>query len=203
MWVIEKLGLVDYQKAFDYQNYLVDLKTNGDNDDYLLLLEHNPVFTMGKGSNLQNILDSHINVLTVNRGGDLTYHCPGQLIGYIIMNLRKSRFDVHSFLRGIEEVLINTLKFISLDAYRISGKTGIWAGGKKIASIGVGVKRGITMHGFALNINPDLSGFSRINPCGLDFSLISSVKELKGEYISVENMENLIINNFYEVFGRG
>jgi len=200
MWQIKRLGRIDYNEALDYQNYLVNLKHAGLKDDFLLLLEHNPVYTMGKGSDKENILDSDIPVIVTNRGGDLTYHGPGQLIGYIIMDLKSKNYDIHRYLRKIEDLIINVMVELELSAYKIPKLTGVWSGEKKIASIGIGVKRGITMHGFALNINPDLINFAKINPCGLDYRLISSIKELKKTSFSPENIENLIIQKFLEIF---
>ena len=203
MWKIKKLGKIGYQEALEYQNHLVKLKQDGLKDNFLLLLEHYPIFTMGKGADKNNVLDKNIPVIVINRGGDLTYHGPGQLIGYIIIDLKTQNYDLHQYLRKIEELLIETLKEIDIQAYRIDKLTGVWANSRKLASIGIGIKKGITMHGFALNINPDLSYFSKINPCGLNSSLISSIKELKNSPISLVNIENLIIKNFFNIFSGG
>lgn len=200
MWKIEKLGKIDYLTALDYQNQHVQFKQNGMKEDFLLLLEHEPIFTMGKGADKRNILDTTIPVITTNRGGDLTYHGPGQIVGYVIMDLNRNKTDLHKYLRQIEGLIISVLENLDIQAYRIDGLTGVWAEGKKLASIGIGVKKGITMHGFALNINPDLSYFYRINPCGLDSSLISSVKELKNINIPVEYVESLVIKEFFKIF---
>ena len=203
MWKIKKLGKIGYQEALEYQNHLVKLKQDGLKDNFLLLLEHYPIFTMGKGADKNNVLDKNIPVIVINRGGDLTYHGPGQLIGYIIIDLKTQNYDLHQYLRKIEELLIETLKEIDIQAYRIDKLTGVWANSRKLASIGIGIKKGITMHGFALNINPDLSYFSKINPCGLNSSLINSIKELKNSPISLVNIENLIIKNFFNIFSGG
>ncbi|EKE04493.1 MAG: hypothetical protein ACD_20C00057G0006 [uncultured bacterium] len=203
MWKIKKLGTIEYREALEYQNHFVKLKQDGLKDNFLLLLEHYPVFTMGKGADKKNILDKNIPVIVTNRGGDLTYHGPGQLIGYIIMDLKTQNYDLHQYLRKLESIIIGTLKEIDIQAYRIDKLTGVWANNKKLASIGIGIKKGITMHGFALNINPDLSYFSKINPCGLNSSLVSSIKELKNPSISLVNIENLVIKNFFNIFSGG
>jgi lipoyl(octanoyl) transferase len=200
MFIIEKLGLIDFYKALEYQNKLVFLKHNGLKANFFLLMEHNHVFTMGKGANLKNIIDKDISVTVTNRGGDITYHGPGQLIGYIIFDLRSGEFDVHGFLRYIELLIISVLKKLDINAYQIEGLRGVWAENKKIASIGIGVKRGITMHGFALNVNPDLTYFSKINPCGLDSNDISSIAELKQENFPIKTLYKLFIEEFPAFF---
>lgn len=201
MWRLKHLNKIEYQKALDYQLYLVNLKKNGVQDDFILFMEHLNVFTMGKGANKKNILDENISIITTNRGGDLTYHGPGQLIGYLIMDLNSKSYDIQEYLRKIEELIIKTLLRINIKAYKAKGLTGVWAEGKKIASIGVGVKRGITMHGFALNINPDMANFYKIKPCGLTPNLISSIEELKNGQVSFKHIENLLVEVFPEVFG--
>jgi len=201
MFIIEKLGLIDFQKALKYQNKLVSLKQNGLKTNYFLLMEHDHVFTMGKGADLKNILDKNISAVVTNRGGDITYHGPGQLIGYIILDLRSDKFDIYGFLRYIELLIIGVLKKLDINAYQIEGLRGVWAENKKLVSIGVGVKKGITMHGFALNVNPDLSYFSKINPCGLDSKSISSIAELKKMNFPMKTVQNLFIEQFPEFFG--
>jgi len=160
MWNIKKLGKVDYQEAYALQLSLVEKKQSS-----FLLCEHNPVFTRGKGSKETNILDKSIPVVMTNRGGDLTYHEPGQLVGYIILDLKSENLSVKAFLDKIENLIINTLAKIDVNARKHPDLVGVWVGEKKIASIGIGIKKGITMHGFALNINNSMEGFSRINPC--------------------------------------
>lgn len=200
MFIAEKLGLIDYQKALDYQNELVYLKQNGLQSDYFLLLEHNHVFTMGKGTNKSNILDKNISIIITNRGGDLTYHGPGQLIGYIILDLKSKNLDLNIYLRKIEELIVEVLRILDIEAYRIQNLTGIWVENKKIASIGIGVKKGITMHGFALNVNPDLSYFSKINPCGLSPNNISSLSKIKNKDFNFEIIQELFIEKFPDIF---
>lgn len=200
MWQIKKLGKIPYQEAYELQLSLVEEKQQGLEEDYLLLCEHEPVFTRGKGSKETNIIDKNIPVVMINRGGDLTYHEPGQLVGYIIFDLKAEKLSVKAYLDKIEKLIINTLSKIDIEAQKHPDLVGVWVGKKKIASIGIGIKKGITMHGFALNINNSMEGFSRINPCGLDSSIMTSVKELKGKEISLELIQDLMIEKFYKIF---
>lgn len=195
---MEKLGLIDYQTALDYQGKLVELKQKGEKTDYFLLLEHNPVFTMGKGADISNILDKEIRVTVTNRGGDLTYHGPGQLIGYFIVDLKAANTDIHSYLRNIETLITRVLEKKDVKAYTINGLTGVWVAGKKVASIGIGVRRGIAMHGFALNIKTDLAHFQKINPCGLAFDKVSSLEKLENRNFCIQSIEKLFEEEVYE-----
>jgi len=206
MWNIKKLGKISYQEAYSYQLSLVEEKilkqvqNDKVNENYLLLCEHPPVFTRGKGSKEANILDKNIPVVMTNRGGDLTYHEPGQLIGYIILDLKAQKLSVKAYLDKVENLIINTLARIDIEAGKHPDLVGVWVGDKKIASIGIGIKKGITMHGFALNINNNMDGFSCINPCGLSSNIMTSVKALKGEEISFELIQDLMIEEFYKIF---
>lgn len=206
MWNIKKLGKIDYQKAYEYQLSLTEeqilnqVQHDKSQENYFLLCEHAPVFTRGKGSKETNILDKNIPVVMTNRGGDLTYHEPGQLIGYIILDLKAEKLSVKAYLDKIEKLIINTLSRIDIKAQKHHNLVGVWVGEKKIASIGIGIKRGITMHGFALNINNGMLGFSRINPCGLDSSIMTSVKELQNKEIPLELIQDLMIEEFYRIF---
>ena len=197
---VKKLGKIDYKEAYGYQLSLVEEKINGSEEIYFLLCEHAPVFTRGKGSKETNILDKNIPVVMINRGGDLTYHEPGQLVGYIILDLKAEKLGVKAFLVKIEKLIINTLAKIGIEAQEHPDLVGVWIGEKKIASIGIGIKKGITMHGFALNINNGMEGFSRINPCGLDSGIMTSVKKLTGEEISLESVQDLMTEEFYKIF---
>ncbi|NLF82601.1 MAG: lipoyl(octanoyl) transferase LipB [Candidatus Gastranaerophilales bacterium] len=194
---VEKLGLMQYLLALDYQNRLVERKQQGDRTNYLLLLEHYPVFTASKGADERNILDTRISVITTNRGGDITCHMPGQLIGYLIIDLKAANISVHTHLRSIESLIIKVLSKVDVSAYTIPSVTGVWARGKKVASIGVGVRRGITMHGFALNVNPDLSYFSRINPCGQPSDMMSSLEKLENKRFELNFIQNLFEEEIY------
>jgi lipoate-protein ligase B len=180
------LGETGYRRALDIQHDLLAKRADGAVGDTLLLLTHPHVYTIGRTGDAANLLVSEaelaregIALERVGRGGDITYHGPGQLVGYPIVHLRKP--DLHRFLRAIESALIESLAAFSVRAERIEGLTGVWAGGKKIASIGIGVKRWVTCHGFALNVTTDLACFRRINLCGLRGKEATSMAELLGD----------------------
>lgn len=200
MWIIEELGIVDYQEAYTYQEKLVKLKQEGEKNNYFLLLQHNPVFTRGKGAKIENVLDKSIPVFTINRGGDLTYHEPGQLVGYIITDIKKEKCDVRGFITKIENLVINSLLQMNIPAYRDPDIVGVWLKGKKIASIGIAIRKGITMHGFALNVNNELQGFKKINPCGLDAQIMSSLQKIMGYDIAVDSVQKAIMQEFKAYF---
>lgn len=200
MWIIENLGIIDYQKAYEYQEHLVSLKQSGGKNNFFLLLQHFPVFTRGKSAKDFNLLDKNIPVIATGRGGDMTYHEPGQLIGYIILDLKKEKLKVKEYISGLEDLIIFTLGKINLNARKKPDNVGVWVEDKKIASIGVGIKKGITMHGFALNINNSLDGFKKINPCGLKSCEISSLKHLTGEEICFNKIQKLVIDSFKHNF---
>ncbi|HSA07226.1 MAG TPA: lipoyl(octanoyl) transferase LipB [Candidatus Gastranaerophilales bacterium] len=196
MWIIENLGIIDYQKALNYQEKLVKLKQDGEKNNFFLLLEHFPVFTRGKSAKDHNILDKDIPVVSCGRGGDLTCHEPGQLVGYIILDLKKEKLTVKEFVNKIENLIINSLKEVGISAYKHPDFVGVWAKNKKIASIGIAIKKGITMHGFAINVNNNLEGLKKINPCGMDAEDFSSLKKLTEQNISIEIMRELITKEF-------
>ena len=170
--ILDNHQLVRYSDALTYQRSLVKERLNNpDLNDILVLLEHPPVYTLGTGSTLDFLKfdpkASEFEIHRIERGGEVTYHCPNQLVGYPIINLRYYQQDLHWYLRQLEEVIIKTVANHSLKAYRVPELTGVWLEGKKIAAIGIKVKRWITMHGFALNVCPDMSGFRHIVPCGI------------------------------------
>ncbi len=200
MWIIENLGIIDYQKAYEYQEYLVKLKQQGEKNNFFLLLEHFPIFTRGKSAEDHNILDKTLAMRSAGRGGDLTYHEPGQLVGYIILDLRREKLKVKDYITAIEELIIDSLKKSGFNAYKKPDNVGVWLKNKKIASIGVAIKKGVTMHGFALNINNSLEGFKKINPCGLKPAEVSSLANLTGKDISFNAVRKLIIEEFRRKF---
>lgn len=173
-------GLIPYLDALQWQRSLLTERINNPNlEDALILLEHPPVYTLGHGANpefLKFDLDkSEYNVHRVERGGEVTYHCPGQLVGYPILNLHRYRQDLHWYLRQLEEVLIRVLANYGLQGERIPGFTGVWLEGYKVAAIGIKVSRWVTMHGFSLNVCPDMTGFERIVPCGIADKAVGSL----------------------------
>ncbi len=206
---VYKLGNVPYPKALEIQSKLLDMRTNGEIGDTLLLLEHPPTFTIGRRGNMGNLLAAKnylskagIHFEVISRGGDITYHGPGQLVGYPIMDLNGMGRDVHKYLRNLEETIILSLADFGIRGRRIKGVTGVWMKWHKIASIGVGVKRWVTYHGFALNVNTDLSYFDMIVPCGIENVKMTSIQRWLGkkEYIDMPEAEDSIIKAFSQIF---
>ena len=196
--------IVKFSQAWSYQRSLVAARINNtDLDDILLLLEHPRVYTLGTGSTLDFVKfdpqETEYEIHRIERGGEVTYHCPGQLVGYPIINLRYYQQDLHWYLRQLEAVIINAVANYGLPAYRIPDFTGVWLEGKKIAAIGIKVRRWITMHGFAVNVCPDMSGFSKIIPCGIADKPVGSLLEFVPD-ITVERVRGDIANAFSEVF---
>lgn len=201
---LENRGLVPYQVAWDYQRSQVQERQNNPNlEDIFLILEHPPVYTLGTGSSLDYLkfdLDrSQWEVYRIERGGEVTYHCPGQLVGYPILNLRYYQKDLHWYLRQLEQVIIQTLAVYQLEGTRIEGLTGVWVEGYKVAAIGIKVSRWITMHGFSLNVCPDLSGFKHIVPCGISDRPVGSLAQFLPE-IEIEDVRQKIAIAFSEGF---
>ncbi len=202
--LLDNQGLVPYSVAWEQQRSLVAERVkDGSLDDVLLLLEHPPVYTLGHGASLEFLKfdPSQVNfeVHRVERGGEVTYHCPGQLVGYPILNLRHYQQDLHWYLRQLEEVLIQLVALYGLKGERVAGMTGVWLEGRKVAAIGIKVSRWITMHGFALNVCPDLTGFERIVPCGIADKPVGSLAQFLPE-ITVEQVRSDVAATFAEVF---
>lgn len=205
-----RLDITEYNTALDIQLELVEKRKTDLIPDILLLLEHPPTLTVGRRGNQQNLLVSEeylaqkgIHFKEISRGGDITFHGPGQLVGYPIMDLKYLNKDVHLYLRLIEEFLIYFLYGYGIRAKRYKGVTGVWTEGRKIASIGIGVKRWVTYHGFALNVNNDLSFFDLIIPCGLyNVQMTSMEKETGSGDININTIQDEIINNFARTFNR-
>lgn len=178
------LGRIGYAPALELQEKTVAERAAGQAPDRIFFLEHDPVYTIGRQRDRSSLGNSPLPhpVEEINRGGQATFHGPGQLVGYFIFDLQKLVPDLHVFLRWIEEGLVALLAGYGLTAQRREGLTGVWIGDRKIASIGVGVRRWITMHGFGLNVGPDLSGFESITPCGLQGVTMTSLsRELRRE----------------------
>lgn len=196
--------IVPYAVALAWQRSLVaDRRVDATLDDVLLLLEHPPVYTLGQGASTEflkfDASQSEWELHRIERGGEVTYHCPGQLVGYPILNLQYYQKDLHWYLRQLEEVLIQVLAVYGLDGIRVPGLTGVWVDGRKVAAIGIKVSRWITMHGFALNVCPDLSGFARIVPCGISDKPVGSLEQfIPG--ITVEAVRQQVAIAFAQVF---
>jgi lipoate-protein ligase B len=196
------LGLVEYMQALAWQEELVRRRCQREGEDTLLLLEHPPVFTLGRGGDERHVLNPRqVPVYRVSRGGDVTFHGPGQLVGYPILDLTHQGRDVHAYLRGLEAVLVAVLAAHGLQAHRKEGLTGVWVGEEKIASIGIGVRRWITFHGFALNVDPDLSYFTDIVPCGLAGVRTTSMAKLLAQPIALAELKTTVAETFADHFG--
>jgi len=179
---VVQAGIVPYDEALAWQRDLAEDRIAGRlQHDVLLLLEHPPVVTLGRNSHAAHLLQpAGIDVFEVERGGDVTFHGPGQLVGYPILDLRAHKQDLHWYLRTLEQALIDALGILNIPAERNPGFTGVWTRGKKIASIGIHVKQWVTWHGFALNVTTDLTHFDRIVPCGIPGVVMTSVQKERG-----------------------
>lgn len=203
-----QLGRVPYGRALELQAELVDRRRAGEISDQLLLLEHPHVITLGNGSEDAHVLADEaerdrlgIELHRAGRGGDVTYHGPGQLVGYPILDLKPDRKDLHRYLRDLEEVLIRTLGALGIAGRREEGLTGVWTDGGKVAAIGVRVSSGwITSHGFALNVSTDLSYFRSIVPCGIADRTVTSVRELLGRPVELAEVVEPLLGAFGDVF---
>ncbi len=199
-------GRISYRSGLDLQQTLLDRRRES-GDDVLVLLEHEPVITLGRGTRPGHLLlvpqdleERGIEVAQVSRGGDATWHGPGQLVGYPIVDLTAYGCDLHRHLRRLEEVLILVLASFGVAGVRVPGKTGVWVGSGKIASIGVAVRRWISWHGFALNVAADLSGFATIVPCGLQGVVMTSLELQTGRPIPLTAVEEQVVEAFAAVF---
>jgi lipoate-protein ligase B len=203
MLLYQNLGQMDYLAACALQERLVELKQNEIADDILLFVEHPHVFTLGRGGKDANVLaPQEVPVIRTSRGGDVTYHGPGQLVVYPIIDLRsKRRKDVHRYLRDLELSAMQTLKDFGLTSTRRPPFTGIWLGDKKIAAIGVAVRRGITFHGLALNVNTNLDYFKRIIPCGLAWADVTSMRQEMSAEQDLNEVRDRFLQHFADLFG--
>ena len=200
---VANLGVVDYGAALDLQTAMVAARLEDRITDTLLLMEHRHVFTLGRGGDERFIVANPAGVPTyrVSRGGQVTYHGPGQLIGYPILKLEGRARDITRYLRNLEQAMIDALREFGLDADLRAGLTGIWIGQQKIASIGVGIRRWVTYHGFALNVSTDLSFFDSIVPCGIEGCRMTSICKLSGQQLSVHEFTASMQKSFAQVFG--
>jgi len=206
--LVSNLGRTRYAETWDLQHRLFDLRHQSLIDDVLLFTEHEHVYTLGKGGDTNHLLASEeelskdgTEVFRIDRGGDITYHGPGQIVGYPILDLNQYSPDIHKYLRGLEDVLIDLLQSYGIKGEHEGGLTGVWVGGEKIAAIGVKVSRWVTMHGFALNVNTDLQKFERIIPCGIFHKGVTSMKRILGRELPLEEVEARLTESFASVFG--
>ena len=205
--VVYWLGLIDYRDAYHRQRKLFRERLDGRIPDTLLLLEHPPTITVGKAGKLENILVSReqlaqqgVSLVFIDRGGDVTYHGPGQLVGYPIFDLRGRGRDAHRYIRNLEEAIIRTLNDFSIKSGRDRGHAGVWVEDEEIAAIGLSLSQWITMHGFALNVNTNLAQFSLINPCGFTNRRATSISRLLGREIPMAEVKERLLAHFAEVF---
>ncbi len=206
-FIYSDLGKIDYQAAWDLQRDLFDRRYKNELPDILLLLEHNHTYTLGKTADKNNLIGSKnyleenkISVYDIDRGGDITYHGPGQIVGYPIISLENWKKDTHKYLRAIEEVIIKTCSEFGISSSRNVKYTGVWVEEKKIAAIGIKVSRWITMHGFAFNVNTDLKYFNGIIPCGIKDKAVTSIENELKQKINIETVKELILKHFKDVF---
>ena len=209
LYIADYLGVIPYELALKRQQILVQARTEGKIPDVVLLLEHPPIFTIGRFRGEEDIIASAeilaqegIAVFPSNRGGSVTYHGPGQLVGYPILNLKENGLGVLEYIRKLEEVVIKLLFTLGIQGHRVAKYPGgVWVGEEKICSVGIHVSRYITMHGFALNVNTNLRHFEYINPCGIEGVVITSISKLLGYPVEVEAVIGSLLDAFSETFG--
>jgi len=206
-----KLGVVDYQQAYGLQKEFVGKHIEGKGENALILLQHNPVITIGRGGDKKNILVSEkylestgIKLYEIDRGGDVTYHGPGQLTGYPIIDLKLFKKDIYWYLRQLEEVIIKVLAEYGIIGKRVEGYTGVWVNDEKICAIGIAVRHWITYHGFALNVYPNMSHFSLITPCGITNKGVTSIEKILGYKANMDEIMDITASAFTKLlFNRG
>ena len=197
------LGRQPYEPIWEMQKEMVAKRQQGLVPDTVILVEHDPVYTLGKNADENHLLQSRredVPTFTVERGGDVTFHGPGQIVGYPILDLHDHRLSISWYMRALEEVLIRTTAHFGLTAVRREGVTGVWVDDQKIASLGVRMTRWVSMHGFALNVNTDLSYFDGIIPCGIFECGVTSIERLIGAKQSLNAVETVVENQFREIF---
>jgi lipoyl(octanoyl) transferase len=206
---VRRLGVVTYENGMRMQQKLVEMRQRDALEDQLLLLEHSAVITLGRGGDAGNLLATPetlraagIRFFETTRGGDITYHGPGQVVGYPILHLGEGARDIRRYVTRLEEVLIRTVADFGITATREEGKRGIWVGNDKIAAVGVRIARWVTSHGFALNVNTNLDHFQLITPCGLAGSGVTSIARLIGHEVDLSEVETVLLGHFSSVFHR-
>ncbi|MGH2398472.1 MAG: lipoyl(octanoyl) transferase LipB [bacterium] len=206
-WLLDLPGITPYAEAWGLQKALVAARQRGVISDGLVLLEHEPVFTTGRSTKSDHLVFPReslaaqgFGVFEIERGGSITYHGPGQLVGYPILDLRAYNEDIVKYMRSLEETLLRTLLDFEIAGERVRGYAGAWVGSEKIAAVGVAVKRKVTMHGFALNVDPDLNHFDLINPCGLGRP-VTSLTRVLGRPVTLDEVRPVYVRRFEEVYG--
>ena len=204
---VYNLGLIEYQRAYELQEELLQHRIGGKRTDILLLLEHPPTLTMGRRDDQKNLRISEaelkkkgVSLFPTDRGGSITWHGPGQLVAYPIIDLRSRGMDIHKYIQDLEEVIIRTLNDFSIKSGRDDKHIGVWVGRDKIAAIGVRIKKWVTKHGLAINVNSDLAHFSLINPCGIADRGVTSMADILGRKMPMDAVRKRLIDRFAEVF---
>ncbi len=198
-WLLD-LGRKPYREVWDLQKALVDRRADDKLPDGLILVEHDPVATLGRRGKREDVLDPDLEIFEVERGGEATYHGPGQLVGYPILRL-PDRLEVKRLVTDLEEVLLRTCADFGIEATREGPERGVWIEGKKIASIGLAVHRNVTFHGFAHNVSTDLREFLKIRPCGHEGGIMTSMETCLGHSVDMEDVKASVIVHFQAIFG--
>lgn len=220
--IIQDLGRTSFSYAWEYQEKIFQKvidqkiqnrksKENIETNNYLIFTEHDPVYTIGKSGKISNLLidkdeleKNNIDFFKINRGGDITFHGPGQIMGYPIIDLDNFFTDINLYLRNLEKVIIDTLSFYEIDGFTIKNETGVWVNNnnelKKICAFGIRASRWVTMHGFCLNVNPNLDYFNNIIPCGINDKGVTSIYQIKKEEVDLNNLKSDLLKNFKIAF---
>jgi len=206
-WVLD-IDRMSYTDGFDLQRRLVEARSKDEIQDTFILLEHNPVFTANRETTFKNILappdvlaEYGIEVCKTDRGGDVTYHGPGQITGYIIMDLKNYGKDLHAYIRNVEQLLIDALADFGIESGRDPKHPGVWVGREKVAAIGIAVKSGwITMHGFALNVHPDMTHYRMIIACGIADRGVTSIERLLKRDVAIAEVKQALVRRYEQIF---
>jgi len=199
------LGLSPYQQTWDLQKKLQSRRIKNEIEDTVLLVEHEPVYTFGKNADDNHLLQNYpddVQVFHIERGGDVTFHGPGQLVGYPIIDLHNYKKSISWYMRSLEDVIIDTLDHYGIAASRKDGLTGVWVNDEKIAALGVRISRWVTMHGFALNVNTDLHYYTGIIPCGIFEYGVTSMQKILGKEMEMDEVKYILIEQFQNVFNQ-
>ena len=197
--IIQDLGQRPYQEVWAYQKEIQAKRIAGEIEDTLLMVEHEPVYTLGKNANENHLLqsrDQSVDVFNIERGGDITFHGPGQLVGYPILDLSNYKKSISWYMRILEQIIIDTVSEFGIEAKRIEGLTGVWVGDEKIAALGVRIRRWVTMHGFSINVNTDLTFYDGIIPCGIFDHGITSMEQLLCRPQDMEKIKKVVRSKF-------
>ena len=205
--IIQDLGQRPYQEVWAYQKEIQAKRISGEIEDTFLMVEHEPVYTLGKNANENHLLqsrDQSVDVFNIERGGDITFHGPGQLVGYPILDLSNYKKSISWYMRTLEQIIIDTVSEFGIEAKRIKGLTGVWVGDEKIAALGVRIRRWVTMHGFSINVNTDLTFYDGIIPCGIFDHGITSMEQLLCQPQDMEKVKKVVRSKFgyYFILGK-